>query len=370
MFNNDTWRKIAEQLGDKWAEVEASLILKINAELAKDINLSKQDYTNKRLNDARRIELLLARESSKYIKPLTEMTKESLEVASKEAVKEVEQTFNQELSIVPIEETAIKAQVIQTVNFTINQAMTSYRSIVQNVPLDPDDVFNQIKNASRDIIDKGFKTYSNGKLVSFRSYMEMKGRTDANNAALKNLEESSKLVGAGYFLASEHFDCADDHAEWQGKFYLADGVVDEWNGKYERLSKAKEAGFLTRPNCRHYITPVTKDQLGKVTTDELNMRKGHYKPENYDILQEQRKNERMIVHYKNRLESDTILLNKTKDPTQRAEINNRIQDTKSRIGDWQKRQRENLKGTALKRDYRREQPGIVVRDLGVRYQSR
>jgi hypothetical protein len=367
MFNNDTWKKIAQDLGDKWAEVEAELILKINFELAKDMTLDKVAWSRKRLNDTQRIAVMLEREARKYINPLTQTLTEGLEVSTVEAIKEVESVVDTKLTIPAIPE--VKPEIVRTMNFVVNQALNEYRAIVTQVPLDPDDVFTQVKNASREIIDRGFKTYANGRTVTFRSYMEMKGRTDLNNNALRNLEETSRAMGVGYFLASEHFDSADDHAKYQGKFYLADGVVDEWNGKYMYLSEAKANGFLTRPNCRHYVMPVTKEQLGKVTTADLKAKRGEYKADNYEVLQDQRKNERMIVKYKNRLEADTIILNQTKDPTQRAEMMNRIAEDKVRISDWQRKQRETISGTPLKRDYRREQPGRVVRDLGAKYRN-
>jgi hypothetical protein len=365
MFNNDSWEKLAKEQSEKYATLQDELILKINYELAKDLDKPKEIWLRKRQLDEQRIAIMLERETHKYTKDLIQTTTQGLEVSRDEAIKEVEKVAKDKVVKPGIPNVRVGVQ--GNVGFALSQALTNYRAVINKVALDPDDLFTQIQKATREQIDSGFVVYQNGRKMSYKSYMEMRARTDLNNNALKNLETTSTALGVGYYLASEHFDCADDHAQYQGKFYLGDGTIDEWNGKYMYLSEAKSKGFLTRPNCRHYVTPITKDQLGKVTTKDLNMQNGHYEPENYATLQEQRKNERVIRKYKNRLESDTILLNQVKDPTQRAELLANIKQSRTVVSGYQLKQRELLSGKPVTRDYRREKTGIIVNDMGAKY---
>ena len=50
--------------------------------------------------------------------------------------------------------------------------------------------------------------------------MEMSSRTVIQNLATEKLNNSTDQLGIIFYLASEHADCADDHANYQGKIYV------------------------------------------------------------------------------------------------------------------------------------------------------
>ena len=374
MFNNDNWELLQKKVGDEWNRLDELLKAKQAEVLLTNVGDRWRQSVMSKVDELSRTFVALIKRTAANINVATqEALKEAIDVSSEEVLRlgvNVEAVKEQAQYQLKVEAKNMALANAQTAQLLINGAMGEYQQLIQKAPLLDKDLFTAISKALDDHSRKPTVIYANGRNVSFRAYAEMKVRTDLQNAALSNLEQSAKVAGAGYFLASEHFDCADDHAEYQGKFYLADGIIDEWNGKYMYLSEAKSKGFLTRPNCRHYVTPVTKDQLGDVKLlDELNMRKGHYKKENYDTLVEQRRNERFIREYKARENTARLSLERAKTDEQRDYARSKINQYKSKVQDFQARQRDNLKGTPLKRDYRRETSGIVV-DGGVKLQKK
>ncbi len=90
---------------------------------------------------------------------------------------------------------------------------------------------------------------------------------------LDNQWKENRKNGQIFYVASSHRDSAKDHENWQGRIY-----VDRYWHNYDtdgRLGKyIKENGirtvqwvtgapvyFITRPNCRHYFTTYTVDQI-------------------------------------------------------------------------------------------------------------
>ena len=379
MFNNDNWETMQKKVGDEWNRLDELLKAKQAEVLLTNVGDKWKQSAMSKVDDLSRTFVVLATRTAKTINKVTEeAVKEAIDTSTEEVLKlgvNPEVVKEQAQFQLKIQLANMALENAKTAQLLINGAVREYQDVIQKAPLYDKDLFKAISRALDDHTRVPTVVYANGKNISFRAYAEMRVRTDLQNAALSNLEQSSKASGVGYFLASEHFDCADDHAKYQGKFYLADGVVDEWNGKYMRLNEAKSQGFLTRPNCRHYIMPVTKDQLGDGNLlDELNMRKGHYKKGGYDALVEQRRNERVIREFKTRENTAKLTLERAKTDEQREYARSQITQYRAKTRQWQSKQRELFikakeNNIPIKRDYRRETPGIVI-DGGVSIQKK
>jgi hypothetical protein len=234
-------------------------------------------------------------------------------------------------------------------------------------------------------IDKGLPvTYANGRTVGYREYMEMAVRTSTQNEIGNMQLDTGARANIVFYVANEFNDCADDHVNYQGKVYyderyldfnLTDGIkqnigsyIKQKNLLAIQFVRDKSPYFTTRPNCRHTLTPLSIDQvLGEQVEQvkkDMFLKSDTYKPENYDALQEQRKNERHIRNYKARIEMNQKLYAETKNELYIKQS----QKDNVMMRKWQLKQRQLLKSNPkLERDYRKETKKILVNDLGVRY---
>ena len=253
-------------------------------------------------------------------------------------------------------------------------AINDYKGTVARVNLDSRDLFTVIKNATQEKLRTGYVVYENGRKVPFTSYMNMAVRTEMQNNALFNLEESAKAAGVEIYLSSSHADCADDHVDFQGYYYLADGVVfkEEWSKfkfhpQYKYLSQVKEKGFLTRPNCRHFVVPVSDEQLKNPNElrKQLQMPSERANKQDYIDLQEQRKNERNIRKYRARVENDKVLLQNAPQD-QIGSIKAKLAKDRQLAREWSAKQKAFTEQKGLKRERIRERPGVIVNDIGVK----
>lgn len=225
--------------------------------------------------------------------------------------------------------------------------------------------------------------YSNGREVSFRTYIEMAARTTIQNIAVEKMNERTDNLGIIFYLASEHPDCADDHKDYQGKIYIKDSwrtiiKQKELIPKIEAFINQKRIMTIekaiaqpiwlsTRPNCRHYFTPITVQQaLGNIT--ELKSKLRTKKPgsyvnveENYKDLQQQRQYEVAIRKWKDLRDKNLILYERSKNPT----VLKQIERAKYYIGKYQEAQRNLLQSNpTLTREYPREDNEGIVKDFG------
>jgi hypothetical protein len=200
--------------------------------------------------------------------------------------------------------------------------------------------------------------------------MEMSIRTDLQQNALFNLEESAKSVGLQAYVASAHFDSADDHEEFQGYYYLADNVPwkDEYqqygfHPKYHYLSEVKALGFLTRPNCRHYVQPVSLDDIlaGKDLHKTLGVLNEKARPGAYEDLERQRTIERNIRKYKDRANNAKVMMENAPKEA-KAEAAQAFKQANAKTREWQAAMRDLEKNTDIRRQYKREKPGVVIQN--------
>jgi hypothetical protein len=384
MFNNESWLKHQEQIGLKIKQLEELLIALTTKELSKDLNLSKADWIARRQLSATRLQKTfektvrgaykdvhkIAEEGIKY--SIDESTKELIEAVGESAKSKIQDQTQTQLKV-GLEH--MDEKISNDLNMLYNMAVRDFKSTIPKVELDNRGLLEVIESYTRDKSDKGYVVYQNGRKVSYKSYIEMSVRTEMQQNALTNLEASSKAAGVEFYIASAHSDCADDHADFQGYYYLADGVVwkEEWNKhkfhpKYKYLSEVKALGFLTRPNCRHYVMPVTLDQIEqkKSMHRQLGMPNRKQNPNHYKNLQKQRYNERMIRKYSSRVNNDKLMLDNAKTPEQRARIRGKLAKDRALAKKWRSENKKFTQRNYLDRDTKRERPGIVVNDIGVK----
>lgn len=233
---------------------------------------------------------------------------------------------------------------------------TTYSSRERNQPL-----FDSIlKNT--DNLEQAYKiNYSNGRKMSYKSYIEMRIRTDIGHQALDLILES----GLGkLFYCNALPDCAGDHLEYQDKVY----VLDKYKSEYPQLKTVewvtnKPVYLVTRPNCRHILTPV-KDINDK---PEFKMGDSEVK-KNYKDLQTQRYNERQIRKYKSIRDQTEAQLEVAKD---NPELMEKFVRYDKLTKDWEKTNRELISSNKfLKCMDKREDNKKLAYDLGVDYQRK
>ena len=229
--------------------------------------------------------------------------------------------------------------------------------------------------------------YKDTREMAFTSYMNMNVRTTFQQVGNEMQEEAGRDAGLIFWICSSHGDCANDHADYQGKIY----VDEDWSSMvqqkdfdrvYNYISSNRietkqdvENGFpylCTRPNCRHYFMPLSIDEvLGNKPNEllkEKNMIKGKYDSEKYQSLQTQRYEERQIRKYKQRQEQNELALKKMPKGEERDKLEKQILRDKQLVRNHQAKVRTLVKEKPyLDRDYDRENPRIVVNDLGVRF---
>lgn len=266
-------------------------------------------------------------------------------------------------------------------NFKIQQAKMNRLTNTQ-------DLYRAIFKQTQKNIRDGIKvTYKNGRQMGYKEYMEMNVRTTLQNEIVDNGLKSGAMSKTVFYVCNYFNDCADDHAEYQGKMYYDEryasfGLDDETLKLIESKIKSDnlmsmqsvidEEPYLTRrPNCRHKLYPISLEQALNLTANQLmdkfNIKRGSYRKSDYKATQEQRYNERQIRYYKDKANQNQELykLNPNNEAFLLASQKDRLLQNK-----WQAKQRVLIKKQPnLERDYRRETRDKIVQDLGARYNS-
>ncbi len=126
--------------------------------------------------------------------------------------------------------------------------------------------------------------------------------------------------------------------------------------------------LCTRPNCRHRFQSVALEEAlnssPKIILQDHKLVFGKADAEHYKDLEQQRYNERQIRAWKNKLaESEDLLKNAPKGAEN--DLQSDIYKNKQKVLEWQKKQREFLKGKDyLERDYNRETISRIKTDVG------
>jgi len=309
--------------------------------------------------------------------------------------------------IIPVE---VPKVIFDRVNYFKNLVQNSNETLINAIILDHARTVQSIRTFTLGTLAKEQKLYksiqeatekgivsqlkvplSDGRVMNYKSYMEMSVRTALQNDSADLQEFVGQRAGVSFYLCSSHADCADDHADWQGKIYFDESwrqfikpefhdsvskLIQNKNLKSYQFVKSKPVYMATRPNCRHYFTPISVEQaIGQSPQSllsNLNLKRGEYKKEYYEGLKAQRDNERSIIKYKDRKELHEKQLSMAKTKEEKEMLQNNINRDIILIRKWQKQNQlltQKYKGV-LFRDYDRETSKVALNDLGVRYDMR
>lgn len=218
--------------------------------------------------------------------------------------------------------------------------------------------------------------------VSFRTYIEMKLRTDLNNLAIETMNEAADQLGIVLYLCSSYGDCASDHAAYQGRVYIKKNwksfVPKEQQSKYEEYIKTNGTLYFedvtqnkpwlcTRPNCRHSMTPITFEQALNVskTLSDLNKKaNGAYSPDKYKAMQQQRALERKIRDLKLQKQGLEKQINSCTDGSVKANLTQNLKAINGQIRESQANIRSLVDSNSnLRRQYDRENPNRPAYNL-------
>lgn len=153
---------------------------------------------------------------------------------------------------------------------------------------------------------------------------------------ISNAWKENRKNGKIFYIASKHKDSAKDHKDWQGKIYVdrywhnydTDGKLAKFINKNHIRTAQWVTGapvwFITRPNCRHYFTTYSID-------DVLS---GSYKIPNRKIGDRRLQTPRdaNLQYYQDRLRLYTTLYKKHPTPL----LKKQIEKTKLLIEKWKK----------------------------------
>ena len=409
MISSKTWAILSKGLIKEWDVV----LSKIDAEEIKQLTkgMTSEDYYQEQLMgvDAytKRIEQIVADNKDIISTKSLDALKSALGLVDTELAKIGEVDFKAILnqdelilrseSLTDLNDTMLKGLVRQNVNKHLkivneignslpNQVIASSKVIKhERVKAIVEAISRNINQRTGALNSPPKVVYSNGREVSFRTYMEMSSRTVIQNLATEKLNNSTDQLGIIFYLASEHADCADDHANYQGKIYvkrnwetiikqaeLVPRIREFINSKQLMAIEdviEKPIWLTTRPNCRHYFIPITiKQALGNITElkQTLKTKKpGDYSKknvkENYQALQQQRKNENRIRYWKDNKDKNLVLYEQSKNAT----VLKAIKRADYYIKQYQANQRELLQSTpVLVREYAREDNVRMAKDLG------
>jgi hypothetical protein len=314
--------------------------------------------------------------------------KRELEQMIDEAIARLDQAVDNSTEIAEYNTSRIKAEIKTKTNALMVASLREHKLSVIKVVRDAKTVplRQAIFNQTQVGLDKAPKIRTKRGLMGYKEYMEMSVRTTMQNELGEQQLKFNVDAKVVFYISSVFKDAADDHAPYQGKYYYderyrsygyktdlltaIENRINELNMLSVQEVRDNPPYLTTRPNCRHRLTPVS---IKKVLTNmpeelysDMRLTDGTYKDKNYLLSQEQRKNERMIRKYKARKEQNLKLYEQTQDENY---LNASRQD-QILVRRWQSRQRQLLRANPqLERDYRRETKNIIIRDLGVRYNS-
>lgn len=410
MASASSFYSIAKDVAEKWGELETTANRLMTDELSKGYKKGLKNWLLSQSLNKKDFRKLMSKLAQDKLDEINKASKEALDIAKDFTDEETKRALRVLANIDDELEddkdfinTSFKKWADDNEGFVKAFVSSSYKKFENSIKKiesnarsefkksyrvsdDTKILYDKIMQQTKDNIKDGINiTYSNGRQVSFKVYMEMKTRTTLQEITSEKVERAAANFGIIFFLATERFDSADDHADYQGKVYVSKNweskVKDgELKDKIKAFIKANDimtveyikgppVYFTTRPNCRHSLIPITNNQaLGNIAElkQTLRTKQGTYKEENYEDLKQQRQNERNLRFYKDRLENSTILYKNATDPNIKAKLEQQISKEKGLVSFWRQRQLKLVRSNPnLKREYSRENVNKMASDLGV-----
>lgn len=384
-MNKERIDDLVDILASQYAKVENTLVIRTQQELMKYLENPEQweamqTATQRKFRNAvvgiSRDELSSLNSKCEKAVLLTykEVDKDAIEITEREIVAHnVPASVKEQIA-------AIKQwnaeQVARLANAAVEAKRTTVRILAQTAK--PDELYEAVKRQVPRGIENGIKiTYSNGRSVQWRSYMEMNIRTTINTEASQEQVAAGARMGIVFYACDEFADCAPDHADYQGKiYYNEEAEIDDETMAYIEANGIQsmqevmngEPWLTTRPNCRHNFHAVSTEEVmsksaSKVVEDN-GYKFGEYDDKNYRDLQKQRYNERQIRKYKLRAEG----ARKINGETGTRMMSDQRNAADAKVREWQAKQRELIRSNPnLERVYARENAKVMAEDLGVKY---
>lgn len=285
----------------------------------------------------------------------------------------------------------IRPLLAQNVSNYANAVVTSHVNSINRISVEPNlktpqELYERIcteVNTHGGVDNVPKVTYADGREISWNAYMDMNVRTTVNQEVGNFQIESSKRLNVVFYICSTHIS-APDHEDYQGKIYFDEDYHsfdfdEETMKKIEDFISSKHLMSIqsvrdnppyltTRPNCRHKFQTLTLEEA--LNDSEVLILKNHklvfgkHDAEHYKDLEQQRYNERQIRRWKGKLEERELELKNAPNGDNMG-LKNSVESAKSKVREWQKKQREFLKDKDyLERDYNRETNKLIKTDLG------
>lgn len=389
-MNRERIDDLVDILGEEYATIENTLLIKNNQQLFKYINNPKE-WKRKQLLHRNVFKRELTSSAKSMLKVLNDKAEKVYLLSYKEVAKDHIEITERELVVKDLTDSA-KKDILKMKKFNAEQVArltnVAYKTYTKQVKIidqvqkanlypqatEIDKLYDAIKRQTAKGIENGLKVvYRNQRQMTFKSYMEMNVRTTLHQSVGQQQEEVGALVNQIFYFCDSFSDSAPDHAPYQARYYyneranIPKEVMDYiQTNNIESMQSIKGAPvyLTTRPNCRHNFHSVPTDEAMGVSAKKWGASNGYvfgkYEDSNYQKLQTQRYNERQIRTWK--LRKDNVLASGISDPKEIAKI-------QSHITEYQRRNRLLVKQSdgVLKRDYERENAKVLVDNLGVKY---
>lgn len=385
-MNSERIDDLVDILSSDYAKAENTIAVRVQQELFKYLDKPEQwatmQYaTQQRFADevkkiaAGQLAALNSKTEKVILLSYREVAKDAVEISEKEIrVKSLPDWVKDDISNA---KRWNAERVAELANAAVNSKRESVRIISQTASVD--ELYEAVKKQMPKGIENGIKiAYRDGSTRQWRSYMEMAIRTTISAESSKMQVDAGSRAGIIFYACDEFADCAPDHADYQGKiYYNAEADIPEDVAAFieeEGLQSMQEVmngdpWLTTRPNCRHNFHAVPTDEAMSKSASKIvedgGYKFGEYDEKNYQALQEQRRNERMIRKYKLRAETASKINGETGTRIMTPER----QAAERKVREWQKRQRDLMRENkgVLDRNYARENAKIMAEDVGVKY---
>lgn len=378
-MNKERIDDLVDILANKYEEIENAFVIRNKMQLLKYIE-NPEEWRNNQIQNNPRYRKSIIKDGKQIIKTLSDMTEKVVLMSYQEIdPNKIKITESEIKAAVPnslrekiksIKEDTIN-NVAKLCNATINEHVKDIQIIAGLKTTD--DLYDTIKKYTIQGIDKApVITYSDGKNMSFKSYMEMKTRTTIQSEISQQQIEAGTDVGQIFYYCDSFSDCAPDHADYQDRYYYNSNVnipsdvqyyIDANNILSMQEVRDAEPWLTTRPNCRHAFHAVPIDEVMGDSFKKERYQHGKYDDEKYNQTQELRAAERKIRKYKLQESNANKLYNETKDEN----IKNKLDAIKYKLNAADKNASSIAKEYHLKRDKSRESNKVIQSDIGVKY---